>query len=101
MGTVPCPVHQGKRGLEAPTVDGDAPGFREHNLGEASEDVAGRHLDEQAHSELEEHGRGVVPANRAFDASSKVVADRLGVAQRPPADVAGVRDIGGGVGKRC
>src|SRR5215218_5897508 len=72
-GTVPCPVHQGKRGVEAPAVDGDAPGVGEGNLREAGEDVAGRHLDEQACSELEEQGRGVVPANRAFDASSKVV----------------------------
>jgi hypothetical protein len=83
-GTVTCPVHQGKRGLESPAVDGDAPGVRECNLGEASDDVAGRHLDEQARSELEEQGGGVVPANRAFDASSEVVADRLGIAQRPP-----------------
>jgi hypothetical protein len=72
--------------------DGDSMSLGEDVRGETSENVAGRQLDEEPETELEEQGGGVVPADRPLDAPGKVVTYLLGVAQRAAADVAHVRD---------
>ena len=101
--TLPCLPDQQQRRLDSAFIDGDAPRVGESVCSEAGEDVAGRQLDEQPDTELEEQGCGVVPTDRPFDAPGRIGTDPLRVPQRTATDVAQVRDGGrvhGNVGER-
>src|SRR5918997_4937322 len=89
-----CLADQEQRRVCAGVIYGHAPRLGKSILGEAGEYVAGWEPDEQADAELEEQGRGIVPADRMLDAPGKIVADLFGVAQRTATDVARVRDGG-------
>ena len=52
-------------------IHGEAPRLGKSVLGEAGEYIAGWQLDKQADAELEEQGRGIVPADWVLDAPDK------------------------------
>ena len=71
--------------------DGDRTSLGKGDSRQIGEHAAGRQLDEQSDTELEEQGSSVVPADRPFDALGQVVTDLLRVAQRAATDIAQVR----------